>query len=234
MKALSRSLVAAGIAVLGWAGAAQAAPVVANFTGPTNTAPDMSFDLGGGLSVTATAYLHDGGPAADAPFGTATPIEVYQRPSGLGAFNGPGDTSSVDGTDPEFLRFTFNQEVTLLSVVFHFITDNDQLDMAVDNADIDVVEFLGTQDLDTLPDGDFGASGSVATFADGGLTGTVFDFYTTDSNDNYIIRELLIETAADGGGDGDGDGGKDVSEPAALLLLGMAVASFCLARHRRC
>ncbi len=232
MKALSRSLAAAGIALFGWAGAAQAAPVVADFTGPQITygaAVNPVFDLGGGLSVTVSASDHSGSSGADAPFDGFFPMNIYRNDEGLGVYGGVPDNIDLDGSGgSDLLRFTFNQTVTLLSTLFENVAA-DEFDMSVDGVDIDVVALLGSDDLDLLPNGGFGDDSNLAEFPGEGLTGTVFDFYTNNFDDDYRIRQLVVETLA-----GDGDGGKDVSEPAALLLLGMALASFCLARHRRC
>ena len=234
MIAISRNLGFAGLALLGWAGMAHAAPVTTDFAGSPDAILGNSavFDLGGGLSVTVSAHTHDGGNSGDAPF-TLSDAEIAQVSQGLGVLAAPVDTNiGIDGFGPdELLRFTFSKTVTLVSVVFQdvamFFQDvesNDEFDMAVDDMDVDVSALLGTDDIGALPNGGFGSDSNLADFTGAGLIGTVFDFYTTEADDDYLIRALTVDVA---------DDAADVPAPGALMLLGFGLAGLSLARRRR-
>lgn len=234
MKATIGSLIVAGIALTGWAGTSQAAPVVADFAAGAGdivgAIPSLTLDLGGGLEVTVTAATHSSGVSGDAPFpqGSLTETFVFRAFDGLGVQSPGSGFDDLDSFgDPELLRFTFNQPVTLLSVIFERATANDEFDMAVDDVDVDVVALLGSDDMQALPIGDFGIGSRLADFTGDDLTGTEFQFYTTDFNDVYRIRQFLVEAAAD-----EGDGA-DVPAPPALLLLGMGLAGLGFARRYR-
>ena len=237
MKASLRGLAVAGIALVGSVGAAEAAPVVADFTGPGEFFDTLAVDLGGGLEVAIDAPGNPGGAGGDAPFpsdGGAVPGEVYQGSDGVGVWTGSSmpDAWMLDGFGfAETLRFTFNQPVTLFSVVFEKIDEDnegwemDEFDMAVDNVDVDVDALLGTDDIGAFAASGFGDDSHLVEIA-GGLTGTVLHFYTTDQNDSYRIRQFLVEAAAD-------EGGADVPAPPALLLLSLGLAGLGIARRRR-
>ena len=236
MIASLRGLAVAGIALLGLVGGAQAAPVVADFTGPVASfGGSLVVDIGGGLEVLVSPRTHNGGPDADAPFpggGVVIAAELSRNDEGVGIFTGVGDSDDLDGFGvAERLLFTFNQPVTLFSVVFENIQGDsevegpDQFDMAVDDMDVDVDALLGTDDINEYAGAAFGNDSYLAEFADG-LTGTVFQFYTTDFNDRYRIRQFLVEAVGDGGG-------ADVPTPPALLLLGMGLAGLGFARRYR-
>ncbi|MCG8696017.1 MAG: PEP-CTERM sorting domain-containing protein [Minwuiales bacterium] len=207
--------------------------MVADFTDPV-AAPHASlvFDLGGGLSVTVTGHSHNGGASGDAPFDTLLFATLSQNSEGLGITSpgGPGTDPDLDaaGVD-ELLRFTFNQPVTLFSVVFENVGSLDEFDMSVDQVDLDIDALLGSDSLEILPEGGFGDDSNLADFTGDGLTGTVFDFYTDDAGDAYRVRQFLVEAVGDGGGS---DGGKDVPAPPALMLLGLGLAGLGLARRR--
>ncbi len=238
MKTTLRGLALAGMAVFGSAGAAQAAPVVADFTGSVLLTEKLILDLGNGLQVSVEALGNPGGPGGDAPFPEDVITifgDVHRNGEGIGArLESSAGGNDLDGfDDAERLQFTFNQPVTLLSVVFENVDPNDeqqngddQFDMAVDDVDIDVLALLGTEDLILLPDGDgTGGDSHLADFTGAGLTGTVFDFYTTDVNDDYRIRQFLVEAVGEGA---------DVPAPPALMLLGLGLAGLGFAgRYRR-
>lgn len=237
MKAPLCGLAIAGMAVFGSAGAAQAAPVVADFTGPVASfGGSVVIDIGGGLEVLVSPRTHNGLPDADAPFpvgSVAIAAELSRNDEGVGIFTGVGDANDLDGFGvAERLLFTFNQPVTLFSVVFENIDSDsevegsDQFDMAVDDVDVDVDVLLGTDDINEYAEAGFGDDSYLADFASG-LTGTVFQFYTTDQTDTYRIRQFLVEAVGEGGG-------ADVPAPPALMLLGMGLAGLSLARRRRC
>lgn len=230
MKFALHGLVVAGLAMFGSAGAAQAAPVVADFSGAFGLFDQLEIDLGGGLAVSVSADTHNGGASGDAPFppGPSQLVYLHRNDEGVGARN--LSSGFIDDLDAffasEFLQFTFNQPVTLLSVVLENGQGNDEFDMAVDDVDVDVDALLGTDDLVALPDGGFGDDSGLADFAGDGLTGTVFQFYTTDASDAYRIRQFLVEAVSD-------EGGADVPAPPALMLLGMGLAGLGIARRRR-
>ncbi|MCG8696019.1 MAG: PEP-CTERM sorting domain-containing protein, partial [Minwuiales bacterium] len=138
----------------------------------------------------------------------------------------PIDTNvGIDGFGPdELLRFTFSKTVTLVSMVFQDVESNDEFDMAVDDMDVDVSALLGTDDIGALPNGGFGSDSNLADFTGAGLIGTVFDFYTTEADDDYLIRALTVDVAHDAA---------DVPAPGALMLLGFGLAGLSLARRRR-
>ena len=231
MIAISRNLGFAGLALLGWAGMAHAAPVVADFAGSPATPAELTIDLGGGLSVTAAAFTHGDSlnAGADAPFPTVTGALLFRGIEGLGV-QSPADNNSVNldaNGLSEFIRFTFNQSVTLLEAVFDNVSPSgENFDMAVDGVDVDVAALLGTDSVSDLPDAAFGIDSNLAGFFGDGLTGTVFEFYTADADDSYQIRQFLVEAVADGGA-------ADVPAPGALMLLGFGLAGLGFARRRR-
>lgn len=230
MRTVLRASMVAGVALFGTVGAAQAAPVVADFSGPIGTFEQLEIDLGGGLAVLVFPSTHNGGAGGDAPFPPGLTINVFGHRNGEGVGVRNLSSGFIDDLDSffasELLQFTFNQPVTLLSAVFENVQGNDEFDMAVDDVDVDVEALLGADDLVALPDGGFGDDSSLADFAGDGLTGTVFQFYTTDTNDTYRIRQFLVEAVGD-------EGGADVPAPSALLLLGMGLAGLGVARLRR-
>ncbi|MCG8691026.1 MAG: hypothetical protein MI806_07435, partial [Minwuiales bacterium] len=118
MKAYLSGLAVAGIALFGSVGGAQAAPVVADFTGPVASfGGSLVVDIGGGLEVLVSARTHNGGPDADAPFPDDVVVfaaELSRNDEGVGIFTGVGDFDDLDGFGvAERLLFTFNQPVTL-------------------------------------------------------------------------------------------------------------------------
>ena len=228
MRSLSRSLAAAGIALLGWAGTAEAAPVTANFIGSTGVifpGVGLDLDLGGGLSVRVTAHTHSDG--AGAPFDSVVETNLHRDGEGVGVQDNNADSPDLDGSGTrDMLRFTFNKSVTLLSVLFENAGNNDEFDMSVDDVDLNISALLGNDDIDDLLEGGFGDDSNLADFTGDGLIGTVFDFYTDDVGDSYRIRAMTVEA-------GDGGGGGDVPAPPVLPLLGIDLAGLGLALGKK-
>ena len=230
MKSVSRILGVAGLALFGWATAAQAAPVAIDFTGNGgDLGPGLLFDLGGGAELEVIAVNYPGGSVGDdAPFGSGEKVSLYQGIEGLGVFVSPGDSVQLDGQGAlEAMAFFFNQTVTLLSVTLDDGEMFDNFDMSMDDVDLDIVGLLGSDALLDLPEAAYGDDSRLADFEGDGLTGTVFTIYAADANDDFRVRELLVEVT-DGG-----DTGDDVPAPSAMLLLGMGLAGLGLARRRR-
>lgn len=207
-----------------------------DFAGGGPNVPSLFFDLGNGLELTVTAGTHSGGSGANAPLNITGSADITQtggNQPGIGVNSGGSfDSSQLDAAGPnEFLRFAFNREVTLLSTVFESASNagagTDEFDVGIDGIDLQINSTFGTDTLRSFPGAGFPGgtdrevdfSGGV-DFADDGTDalfpakGSVFDFYTDDSNDDYRIRSLTV---------------KAVPEPLTILgtvtALGMGVVA---------
>ncbi|WP_293166236.1 PEP-CTERM sorting domain-containing protein [Okeania sp. SIO2C9] len=214
MNNLHKSLIASSVVAVGLSisEASHAITLIKSqdFAGPGPNVPSLFYDLGDGLELTVTAGIHSGGASANAPFNLIAPAFVSQTGGGqpgLGVFNGnPRDSSQLDASGPnEFLRFTFNKEVTLLSTIFEAADRNDEFDLGIDGIDLDINDTFGNDRLRSFPgagfrgrtdrkvdfsDGvDFAGDGTNALFPAKGL---VFDFYTGDRNDDFLIKEIKV------------------------------------------
>ncbi len=212
---LTKALFAASVAVvsLGLGEAAQAVTLTksVDFAGFGPSVSELLYDLGNGLELTVTAGTHAGGSGANAPLTGINPALITQTGGGspgLGVRSSPGDTSSqLDAFGPdEFLRFTFNQEVNLLSTIFEAAGSGDEFDAGVDGVDLLITSTLGTDNLRSFPGAGFpGSTDRLVDFSALPTMGSVFDFYTTDTFDDYRIRTIEIS--------------QTVPEPASLLGL---------------
>ena len=102
-----------------------------------------------------------------------------------------------------------NREVTLLSTIFetanNFAFGVDEFDVGIDGIDLQITDTFGTDTLRSFPGSgflgetdrevdftggvDFDNDGTNALFPGKGL---ILDFYTTDNNDDYRIREIKV------------------------------------------
>jgi len=218
MKNLHKSLVAITtlVASLSMGKVSQAATLIKS-QGFAGAGPDVSslfYDLGDGLELTITAGIHSGGASANAPLNITRTADITQTGG-----NSPGlgvrsrqffDSSQLDASGPnEFLRFTFNKEVTLLSTIFEAASNAgagvDEFDVGIDGIDLQITDTFGTDTLVSFPGGgfpgptdrlvdfsggvDFNGDGTNALFP---AQGSVFDFYTDDNNDSFRIREIEV------------------------------------------
>ncbi|WP_205127556.1 hypothetical protein [Okeania hirsuta] len=180
-----------------------------DFAGPRQNVPSLFYDLGDGLELTVTAGVHSGGSRADAPLNVIRSADISQTDglfSGIGVRSRFADSSQLDASGPnEFLRFTFNKKVTLLSTIFdaasNFGLGTDEFDLGIDGIDLDINDTFGTDRLQNFPGFgltrevdfsggvDFDGDGTNALFPAKGL---VFDFYTDDRNDDFLIKEIKV------------------------------------------
>ncbi|NEQ44447.1 MAG: PEP-CTERM sorting domain-containing protein [Leptolyngbya sp. SIOISBB] len=236
-----KAAIAAGLtaASFGLAGTANAGTLSKTISFEDAFTDFTNIDLGDGLFLDIEALIHNGGSAGNAPFtvvGTGTPTFGSSDVPGLGIASSRRDDPELDASGPdEFLRFTFNKNVTLKSVIFEAFDrggDDDEFDLGVDNVDLEINDTFGSDRIATVGDpagfpgntdyivdfsggADFAGDGTNALFP---VLGKQFDFYTTDRNDNYRIRQLKVHV--------------DVPEPATMLGLGAVAAAGLLAQKR--
>ena len=233
------ALAGAATACVGFMGSAEAMPLTKSIN-LAGSGPDVSslfFDLNDGLKLTVTAGIHSGGASANAPLNIIGSADITQTGGdepGIGVRSGRFDSSQLDSAGPnEFLRFTFNQEVTLLSTIFESASNAgpgaDEFDAGVDGVDLQITDTFGTDTLRNFPGArfpgrtdrlvdfrggvDFAGDGTNALFP---ATGSIFDFYTDDNNDSFRIRKLKVEFDS-----------TPVPTPAAVLpgLIGMGFSA---------
>ncbi|WP_287524055.1 PEP-CTERM sorting domain-containing protein [Okeania sp. SIO2C2] len=218
MNNLHKSLIASSVVAVGLSisEASHAITLIKNqdFAGPRQNVPSLFYDLGDGLELTVTAGTHSGGASADAPLNVINSALIAQRNGnrpGIGVLSGqPGDSRQLDASGPnEFLRFTFNKKVTLLSTIFEAASNAgagvDEFDLGIDGIDLDINDTFATDTLRNFPGAgfpggsdrkvdfsggvDFDGDGTNALFPAKGL---VFDFYTDDRNDDFRIKEIEV------------------------------------------
>ncbi len=214
MNNLHKGLIATSIVAvsLSMGEVSQAATLMKSqdFAGDRRNVDSLFYDLGDGLELTVTAGVHSGGANADAPLNITDSARITQRAAGIGVRSERGDIAQLDASGPnEFLRFTFNQEVTLLSTIFESASNAgpgvDEFDAGIDGIDLQITDTFGNDRLRSFPDAGFpGGSDRLVDFSggvdfDGDGTnalfpakGLVFDFYTDDGNDSFRIREIKV------------------------------------------
>jgi hypothetical protein len=210
--------------------------------GASGNFSELFYELGNGLTLTVTAGFHSGGAGANAPLNIIGDADVARRGGGspgIGVKNSGPDDSQLDASGRnDFLRFTFNKEVTLLSTIFEAASSlgsgTDEFDAGIDGVDLQIIDTFGTDNLVNFPGAGFSGSTDRLVDFSGGVdfagdgtddllpaTGLVFDFYTDDSGDDYRIREMKVSV--------------DVPEPASVLGLvgfGSVAAGTMLKRKR--
>lgn len=208
--------------------------------------PSLFHDLGHGLTLEVTAGIHSGRASANAPLDVTGGALITQRggsEAGIGVRSSRYDSSQLDAFGPnEFLRFEFNEEVTLQWVVFESALNTrfylDEFDAGLDGVDLQITDTFGTDTLRSFPGAGLpGGTDRIVDFTGGvdfagdgtddlqPATGMVFDFYTDDFNDSYRIRALGVGFDKSGSGDDDGFLMPEAASSLTWLgLLGMAAA----------
>jgi len=182
------------IALMAGAGNVMATPVTFDFTGEAGTWDTNSFNYTGsdGLSiVTATA------------FPDISSRNLYLGPNGLGVFGGidyaQGENFQVDGWGiDESIIFTFDFDVTFLSVSFENISDNDDFVFTSNNTsvfDIDIPLAHST--------------GHRHNFTDDTWISDTFEVGAINKDDDFYIRSITVDVDH-----------APVPEPATMLLFG--------------
>lgn len=190
-----------------------------------------------GISATIYAGTHDGGAGANEPFGKENECGkcVVQHGNGISVDLDKGkknkDSHEIDGSGkPEYLRVVFSEEIMLGQVWFNSASGYDEWDMGVDNTDFDVNAVFGTDTIESLIDDDLAGTGSDDDRADflangGAVKGTVFTFYTDDSNDDYKLAAMNISQIV--------NNTNPVPLPAGLPLALAGLGAFAALRSRR-
>lgn len=159
------------------------------------------------LEITGGSYAGGNAPLQGLTFENT----VHQSVWGMSVLRPYDDTHQLDGNGPpEFLRFTFSEKVTIQSIVFTAVDDNDNFDMGIDGTDIGVYTSFGTDRLIEFPnaglpdipyDHRVTFSGDVQFRPEGGSSyfamamGTFFDFYPNAKYDNFKIAQIIVEPA---------------------------------------
>jgi len=191
-----------------------------------------------GISATIFAGTHSGGASANEPFGIDNDCGkcVVQHGNGISVDQDTkwwqsNDNHELDGSGkPEYLRVVFSEEVLLGQVWFNAADKYDEWDMGVDNADFAVNSVFGTDTIKSLVKDNFAATISKDYRADflangGAVKGTVFTFYTDDSNDDYKLAAMNISQIT--------NTTNPVPLPAGLPLALVGLGVFAALRSRR-
>lgn len=203
-----------------------------NGTIETGTNPLTFLEDGIGLSVIGgRTGAADGGDILD-----FVPIETTLNRTNDGlavdSDNADNNPAELDGIDPEFVQFTFSRRVRLENVVFAQVGNDDTVDFAVGNRDVDVIASSESSlSNPVLPLTDRLAFWSDATFTtndtgvifNGGGTGDAagreFTFYTNGVDDDFTIFSITVVAA--------------VPIPATLPLMIAALGGFGFVARRR-